>query len=96
VHWERLKSDKFEVFRAAVPGGWIVKCQSRLGFSYESQIATLGDPQARHLEKILLRIEQTLVEFVKLAEIGNLVFLPDPEHQWDGTSPVVSELHLDG
>ncbi|MBZ5621872.1 MAG: hypothetical protein LAQ69_24575 [Acidobacteriia bacterium] len=98
VHWERLKSDKFNVCRAAVPGGWIVKCHSVLrSRSDEYHPAILGDLQGRHLETILLRIERTLDEFSKLAEMGNLVFLPDPEHQWDGTSPrIAPELRIGG
>jgi len=88
VHWERLKSDKFDVFRAAVPGGWIVKCHPALPLqSDEYRVAILGDRQGRHLETILLRIERRLDEVSKLVETGNLVFLPDPEHRWDGTSP---------
>jgi hypothetical protein len=24
MHWEPLRSDKFDIWRAAVPGGWLV------------------------------------------------------------------------
>jgi hypothetical protein len=85
MHWERLKSDRFDVFRAAVPGGWLVMCHSAK--RWQSDICVMGDPQFRRIESILLRMEEAIL--VRMEETGNAVFLPDPEHQWDGTSPKV-------
>jgi hypothetical protein len=99
MHWESVKSDKFSVFRAAVPGGWLVKCHlDRRGLDGEGDTATgMLDAQARHLQTVLFRIERTLHELRESSQTGNLVFLPDREHQWDGTSAKVApEMRLGG
>jgi hypothetical protein len=49
IKWERLKSEGFDIYRAKVPGGWLVW-------------ATAGG-----------------------GEVG-MIFYPDPDHKWNGSS----------
>jgi hypothetical protein len=98
MHGESVKSDKFVVFRAAVPGGWLVKCHSdQRGLGYEGDTAVgMLDAQMRYFQNVLFRIERTLHELRESAQTGNLVFLPDPEHRWDGTTEVAPEMRIGG
>src|ERR1039457_5464057 len=99
MHWESVKSDKFVVFRAAVPGGWLVKCHSaprEFEYQGDTAVGTL-DAQMRYFQAVLFRIEGTLHGLRESSQMGNLVFLPDPEHQWDGTSAKVApEMRIGG
>jgi hypothetical protein len=83
MHWEPLCSDKFDIWRAAVPGGWLVIANAVRSWHEASDFAKVITPELRRLETILLRMEES-------DRASRIVFLPDPEHRWDGTSPAVA------
>jgi hypothetical protein len=65
------------------PGGWLVIANAVRSWHEASDFAKLITPELRRLETILLRMEDT-------DRASRIVFLPDPEHRWDGTSPAVA------
>jgi hypothetical protein len=86
MHWEPVKSDRFEILRAAVPGGWLVVCNPVRSWDQASDFIKLGDPQFRRIETILLRMEES-------ERAARLAFLPDSEHQWDADNPAAAPLN---
>jgi hypothetical protein len=48
MQWERLQSNRFEVYRTAVPGGWLVVVQSETAISFGSFSTLTFIPDAEH------------------------------------------------